>query len=170
MAQITLKGNPFHSIGQLPATGSDAPDFTLVKTDLSETSLKDYRGKKVILNIFPSIDTSVCAASERHFNEAAQSLDNTVVISVSMDLPFALKRFCAAEGLEDVIPTSAFRSQDFGKEYGVVLTDGPMKGLFSRAVVIIDEQGRVVYTQQVPEITQEPDYNEALHAVKESVS
>ena len=164
MAEITHKGQTVHTLGTLPAVGSDAPDFRLVRTDMTETVSGDYRGRKVILNIFPSIDTSTCAASERHFNEAAQDLDNTVVMSVSMDLPYALRRFCAAEGLDDVIPASAFRSPEFGRDYGVVMTDGKMRGLLSRAVVVIDEQGRVVYTQQVPEIDSEPDYTRALHA------
>ncbi len=164
MAEITHKGQAVHTIGRLPVTGSDAPGFTLVKTDLTETSLNDYRGKKVILNIFPSIDTSTCAASERRFNEAVGDLKGAVVISVSMDLPYALRRFCAAEGIAAVIPGSAFRSPGFGKDYGVLMTDGRMKGLFSRAVVVIDEQGRVVYSEQVPEINREPDYAAALRA------
>ncbi len=165
MAEITLKGSPVHTIGQLPGKGSDAPEFTLVKKDLTETSLKEYRGKNVVLSIFPSVDTRTCAASERYFNQAVQGLENTVVISASMDLPYALRRFCAAEGLEDVIPASAFRSPEFGVKYGVLMTDGKMKGLFSRAVVVIDRNGRVVYTQQVPEIDIEPDYNQVLKAL-----
>lgn len=166
MAKITLKGNPVTTIGSLPKKGSTAPDFKLTKTDLSETSLSDYKGNRVVLNIFPSIDTSTCAASVRQFNAKAQNMKNTVVLCVSMDLPFAHKRFCGAEGLKDVIPASAFRSADFGKNYGVTITDGDLTGLLSRAVVIIDGDKKVVYTEQVPEITQEPDYDKALAALQ----
>ena len=164
MAIITLKGNPVHTYGSLPPVGSVAPDFLIVKTDFTEVKLTDFRGQKVILNIFPSIDTSTCAASERRFNQFARDLENTVVISVSMDLPYALRRFCAAEGIDEVIPGSVFRSPEFGKNYGVMMTDGYMKGLMSRSIVVIDEQGKILYTQQVPEITHEPDYDEALKA------
>ncbi len=165
MASITLKGNPVNTVGELPATGNSAPGFTGVKTDLSECSLSDLTGKKVVLNIFPSIDTGVCAASARHFNEAAGSLNNTVVLCVSADLPFALDRFCGAEGLENVVPVSVFRNPEFGSEYGVTIADGPLAGLLSRAVVVIDESGKVAYTEQVPEITQEPNYEAALAAL-----
>ncbi|MEN8256795.1 MAG: thiol peroxidase [Thermodesulfobacteriota bacterium] len=164
MAQITLEGNPFKTVGELPGAGNQAPLFSLTATDLSEKTLEEYSGKKLVLNIFPSIDTSVCAASVRRFNQDASSMDNTVVLCVSADLPFAHSRFCEAEGLEDVVPVSVFRSQ-FGSDYGVTVADGPIAGLLSRAVVIIDENGKVVYTEQVAEITQEPDYQAALQAL-----
>ncbi len=162
MASITLKGNPVKTIGELPAIGSDAPAFSAVKTDLSELTLADLAGKKVVLNIFPSIDTGVCAASTHRFNKEAGALENTAVVCVSADLPFALGRFCGAEGLEDVVTVSAFRSPEFGSSYGVTIADGPLAGLLSRAVVVIDASGKVVYTEQVPEITQEPNYEAAL--------
>jgi thiol peroxidase len=146
----------------LPAIGSVAPDFTLTKSDLSEASLSDYKGKRVVLNIFPSLDTGICAASVRRFNKEVQDLDNTVVICASMDLPFAHSRFCVAEGLENVISASGFRNPSFGQDYGVTLVDSPMKGLMSRAVVVIDEEGKVIYTEQVPEIVQEPDYEKVI--------
>ena len=165
MASITLKGNPVSTVGELPAVGSSAPSFSGIKTDLSECTLADLAGKKVVLNVFPSIDTGVCAASTRHFNEAAGSLDNTVVVCVSVDLPFALGRFCGAEGLENVIPLSVFRNPEFGSGYGLTIADGPLAQLLSRAVVVIDESGKVVYTEQVPEITQEPNYEAALEAL-----
>lgn len=166
MAKITLKGNPINTIGTLPAVGAKAPDFKLTKTDLSDVSLKDFAGKKVVLNIFPSIDTGVCATSVRTFNKDAGSAPNTVVVGVSRDLPFALKRFCGAEGINNVVTTSSLRDESFGKAYGVTIADGPMAGLMSRAIVVIDEKGTVVYTEQVPEIAQEPNYAKALAAVK----
>jgi len=165
MASITLKGNPINTVGELPAIGGSAPAFNGVKKDLSACSLADFSGKRVILNIFPSIDTGVCATSTRHFNEAAQSLENTAVLCVSVDLPFALGRFCGAEGLEHVIPVSVFRNPEFGSGYGLTIADGPLAGLLSRAVVVIDESGKVIYTEQVPEITQEPNYKAALNAL-----
>ena len=165
MAKITLKGNEIETSGSLPAVGSAAPDFTLVKTDLSETSLKDYAGKNVVLNIFPSIDTGVCAASTRKFNSEAGNLKNSVVLCVSADLPFAHGRFCEAEGLKNVISASSFRSAGFGKNYGQTITTGPLAGLLARAVVVIAPDGKVKYTEQVPEIGQEPDYDSALRAV-----
>jgi thioredoxin-dependent peroxiredoxin len=165
MAQITLQGNAIHSIGELPAIGSQAKDFSLVSSDLSEKSLDNYKGKKVVLNIFPSIDTGVCAASARRFNQEASSLGNTVVVNISKDLPFALGRFCAAEGLDNVDVLSDFRGT-FGTDYGVILTDSPLKGLLSRSVIILDETGKVTYTEQVPEIVQEPNYEEALAVLK----
>lgn len=165
MASITLKGNPVNTVGELPAAGSAAPAFSALKTDLSECSLADLAGKKVILNIFPSIDTGVCAASTRRFNQEAGSLDNTVVLCVSLDLPFALGRFCGAEGLEDVVAVSVFRNPEFGSGYGVTIADGALAGLLSRAVVVIDESGNVIYAEQVPEITEEPDYEAALAAL-----
>ncbi len=166
MAEITLKGNPIHTCGELPAVGSAAPDFVLTKADLADVSLKDFEGKRIVLNIFPSIDTPVCAASVRKFNEQAQNLDNTIVLCASLDLPFAHERFCGAEGLDDVTPVSELRKRAFGEEYGVRIVDGPIAGLFSRAVVIIDEKGQIIYTAQVPEIAQEPDYEAALQALK----
>jgi thiol peroxidase len=165
MSTITLKGNAVNTIGTLPKVGSPLKDFTLVKDDLSEKSLSDYKGRKIVLNIFPSIDTGICAASARKFNEEASTLDNTVVINVSKDLPFALKRFCAAEGLDNVENLSDFRGS-FGTDYGVTLADSGMKGLLSRAVVVADEEGQIVYTEQVPEIAQEPNYEAALAALK----
>ncbi len=165
MANITFKGNPIHTVGNLPEVGTQAKEFTLVNSDLSEKKLSDYQGKKVVLNIFPSIDTGVCAASARHFNQDATSLENTVVVNVSRDLPFALSRFCAAEGLDNVDVLSDFRGS-FGEDYGVTLEDSPLHGLLSRAVVVLDENGKVVYTEQVPEIGQEPNYADALAAVK----
>ena len=165
MAEITLKGNKIHTSGRLPAIGSKAPDFMLTKTDLADVSLKDFAGKKIVLNIFPSIDTPVCASSVRRFNEAAQKLPNTVVLCVSVDLPFAHSRFCGAEGLESVVSVSELRKRQFGEDYGVRIVDGPIAGLFSRAVVILDEKGVVRYTEQVPEIAQEPNYEAALKAL-----
>ncbi len=165
MAQITLKGNAINTVGELPGVGSQAPDFTLTSTDLSEVSLKDYSGKKVILNIFPSLDTPVCANSVRKFNAEASSLDNTVVLCISLDLPFAHKRFCTTEGLENVTALSELRQRKFGEDYGVRIADGPLAGVFSRAIVVVDETGKVVYTEQVPEITQEPDYEKALKSI-----
>ena len=165
MAKITFRGSPINTAGELPAKGSAAPDFTLVKQDLSETVLADYKGKQLVLNIFPSIDTGVCAMSVRKFNEKAAALKNTVVLCVSMDLPFAQSRFCGAEGIKNVVPVSAFRSA-FGDHYGVTIADGPLAGLLSRAVVVVNESGKVIYTEQVPEITQEPDYDAALAALK----
>ncbi len=165
MAQITLKGNVINTVGELPTVGETAPDFHLVKTDLSQATLKDYRGKKVLLNIFPSIDTGVCAASVRKFNEAAAKLNNTKVLCVSRDLPFAQNRFCGAEGIENVEVLSDFAQGDFGRKYGLLIADGPMKDLHSRAIVAIDEEGKVTYTQQVNEITDEPDYERALNSL-----
>ncbi len=166
MAQITLKGNAIETVGTLPKVGRAAPALSLTKSDLSEGSLAEYAGKNVILNIFPSLDTAVCAASVRWFNAEAGILPNTVVLCISADLPFAHKRFCEVEGIENVIALSSFRSAAFGEDYGVTITTGPLAGLLSRAVVIIDKGGKVIYTEQVPEITQEPDYNAALSALK----
>jgi thioredoxin-dependent peroxiredoxin len=165
MATITLKGNTIHTIGNLPAKGSIAPDFKLTKTDLTETVLSDYTGKRLVLNIFPSLDTRTCATSVRQFNARVQNMKNTVVLCISMDLPYAHKRFCTTEGLDNVITASVFRSPEFGKDYGVTITDGTMTGLLSRAVVIIDENKKVIYTEQVPEISQEPDYDKALKSL-----
>ena len=161
MANITLKGNPLTTVGDLPAVGSTAKSFCLVGTDLAEVGLDSFKGKTVVLNVFPSIDTPVCAASVRKFNELASSRKNTVVLCVSADLPFAHGRFCEVEGLKNVHPVSVFRS-DFGKEYGLAINSGVLNGLLSRAIIVIDAQGKVVYTEQVPEITQEPNYDAAL--------
>jgi len=162
MAQITLKGSPIHTAGDLPKTGTAAPAYTLVRTDLSEVSNKDLAGQRVVLNIFPSMDTPTCAASVRKFNARANEKPNTTILCVSADLPFAQKRFCAAEGLDNVVPASTFRNADFGKTFGVALVDGPLKGLLARAVVVVDGAGKVIHTELVPEIAQEPDYNAAL--------
>lgn len=165
MASITLHGNSINTIGTLPEINSAAPDFTLVNTDLATKSLKDFAGKNLILNIFPSVDTGVCAASVRAFNEKAAALDNTEVLCISKDLPFAQKRFCGAEGIENVTNLSDFREGQFGKDYKVTIADGPMKGLLSRAIVIINPEGKVIYTEQVSEIADEPNYDAAIAAL-----
>ena len=162
MAKITFRGSPVHTQGDLPAVGSKAPDFKLTSGDLTEKTLSDFQGKKIVLNIFPSIDTGVCAASVRHFNESASGLENTAVLCISKDLPFAHSRFCAAEGLENVVSLSEFKDSNFSDAYQVKMNDGPLAGLMSRAVVVIGEDGNVKYTEQVPEIGQEPDYEKAL--------
>ncbi|MBP6635753.1 MAG: thiol peroxidase [Paludibacter sp.] len=158
MGQVTFKGSAVNTNGNLPAVGSQAPDFKLVGAGLNEISLADFKGKRVVLNIFPSIDTGVCAASVRNFNKWASGNDNAVVICVSKDLPFAASRFCGAEGLENVITASDFRYNNFATDYGVLMTDGPLAGLMARSVVAIDENGKVVYNQLVPEIVEEPNY------------
>ncbi len=160
MANITLKGNPIQTEGTLPAVGSPAPDVTLTGLDLADKKLSSIPGKRV-LNIFPSVDTGVCATSVRTFNKRATEKPNVTVINVSMDLPFALKRFCGAEGIEKALTFSGFRS-DFGKQYGVTIQDGGLAGLYSRAVIVLDESGRILHTEQVPEIGQEPNYDAAL--------
>ncbi|MBI5187081.1 MAG: thiol peroxidase [Nitrospinae bacterium] len=165
MAIITFDGKPMNTAGDLPRIGTKAPDFLLTKTDLSSVALKDFAGKKVVMNIFPSIDTPICAASVRRFNKEAGGMDNTAVLCVSMDLPFAHERFRGAEGLKNVISASAFRNASFGDAYGVRIVDGPLAGLLSRAVVVLDAQGTVVHAQQVPEITEEPDYEGALKSL-----
>ena len=159
MATVTFKGNEVKTSGQLPAVGTQAPDFKLIGSGLNEISLADFKGKRVVLNIFPSIDTGVCATSVRKFNQWASNQDNTVVICVSKDLPFASGRFCGAEGLEKVITASDFRYNNFATDYGVLMTDGPLAGLMARSVVALDENGKVIYKQLVPEITQEPEYD-----------
>lgn len=164
MATVTLKGNPINTNGDLPAVGSQAPDFALVKSDLSELTLGQYKGQRVVLNIFPSVDTPTCAQSVRTFNEKASELDNTVVICVSEDLPFAQARFCGAEGLDKVVNGSAFRS-DFSDTYGVKFVDGPLTGLAARAVVVIDEAGSVSYSQLVSEVADEPNYAPVVQAL-----
>ncbi len=167
MAKITLQGNPFNTVGDLPKVGTKAPDFKLTNSDLGDVSLDAYKGKKVVLNIFPSLDTPVCATSVRKFNAEAEKLDNTVVLCISKDLPFAHKRFCATEGLENVVSLAEMREDaEFSKTYGVGIADGPLAGLMSRAVVVLNEEGNVVYQEQVPEIAQEPNYEEALKAIK----
>jgi thiol peroxidase len=165
MATITLQGNAFQTSGNLPAKGSQAPDFKLVRSDLSEATLASYAGKKKVLNIFPSIDTGTCAMSVRHFNKSASDLNNVAVLNISADLPFAQKRFCGAEGIQNSETLSTFRS-DFAKEYGLQIENGPLAGLCSRAVVVLDEQNKVLYTEQVSEIAHEPNYAEALKALK----
>jgi thiol peroxidase len=150
----------------LPKVGTEAPDFTLVKTDLSLMSLGNFKGKKVIMNIFPSLDTPVCATSVRRFNAEADKLANTAVLCISRDLPFAQKRFCGAEGLSNVVTASEYRDSNFSNAYGVLIKDGPLAGLFSRAIVVVDETGKVIYTEQVPEIGKEPDYEKALAAAR----
>ncbi len=165
MSEITLKGNKVHTLGSLPQLGTKLKDFTLVRDDLSEKQLSDFLGKKIVLNIFPSVDTGVCAASVKKFNEEAASLENTVVINISKDLPFTLKRFCAAEGVENVETLSDFRG-NFGNDYGLTLIDSGMKGLLSRAVIVANQNGTIIYTEQVPEIAQEPNYTAALAALK----
>ncbi len=166
MAQISFKGSPIHTSGALPGPGQAAPNFTVTMADLSEMSLSDLKGRRVVLNIFPSIDTSVCAASVRRFNAEATKLENTSVLCISRDLPFAQKRFCAAEGLDHVITASEYKDDNFSRAYGVKMVDGPLKGLLSRAVVVVDESGLVLHAEQVPEITQEPDYAAALAALR----
>ena len=167
MAQITLRGNPINTVGELPAVGSPAPGFTLTGTDLGAVSSDQFGGKPTLLNIFPSVDTPVCAASVRTFNERAATSGHSV-LCVSKDLPFAQQRFCGAEGIENVITASAFRSS-FGEDYGITITDGPMAGLLGRAIVVIGADGGVVYTELVPEIATEPDYDAALAAMRSSV-
>jgi thioredoxin-dependent peroxiredoxin len=164
MAEITLGGNPVHTSGELPAVGSAAPTFTLTGSSLGDVSASDFEGKNVVLNIFPSVDTPTCATSVRTFNERAAGLDNTAVLCVSADLPFAQSRFCGAEGIENVSTASSFRSS-FGADYGVTLTDGPLAGVLSRAVVVIGTDGNVKHTELVSEIAQEPDYDAALGAL-----
>lgn len=163
--KIALKGNPVNTSGTLPAKGSQAPDFKLVRTDLSEARLADFGGKKKVLNVFPSVDTGTCAMSVRRFNKEAAALKDVAVLNISMDLPFAMKRFCGAEGIENTESLSAFRSP-FATDYGLKMTDGPLAGLCSRAVIVLDGENRVAYTQQVAEITEEPDYAAALNALK----
>ena len=165
MAKTAFKGNEVQTIGSLPSVGSKAPDFKLVSGELSEVKLSDYKGKNVVLNIFPSLDTGVCATSVRKFNEKAGSLDNTVVLGVSADLPFASSRFCSTEGIKNTTALSTFRDSSFANDYGVLMTDGPLKGLSARAVVVVNPEGNVIYNELVPEITQEPDYNSAIDSI-----
>jgi len=162
MASITLGGNPIHTSGELPKVGTKLADFKLVKNDLSVASLSDFAGKKLVLNIFPSIDTGTCATSVRTFNTKAAQLENTLVLCISRDLPFAQKRFCGAEGIENVVNLSDFRNGSFGKTNGLEIIDGVLTGLLSRSIIVVDEKGSVIYTEQVPEIASEPNYEAAL--------
>ncbi len=165
MAQITLGGNPVNTSGNLPAVGSKAPGFKLTAEDLSTKTLADFSGKKILMNIFPSIGTGVCSQAVRMFNQEASELDNTVVLCISRDLPFALSGFCASEGIENVVNLSDFKTHQFGKDYGLELLDGKFEGLLSRVVIVLDENGVVKYTEQVPEIGQEPNYKAPLYAL-----
>lgn len=165
MSKITMGGNPVHTYGEMPGKGKKLPEFSLAKKDLSTASLSDYRGKRVIMSVFPSVDTSVCATSVRKFNEKAANLNNTAVLCISRDLPFAQSRFCGAEGLNNVEMLSDFKNGDFGKKYGVELADGPFKSLHARAVIVADENGKVIHTELVKEIGEEPDYNVAIEAL-----
>ncbi|TAL82079.1 MAG: thiol peroxidase [Bacteroidetes bacterium] len=165
MAKITLKGNPVNTSGNLPAKGSNAPQFTLVKSDLSNLSLSDLKGKKLVLSISPSLDTSVCATSVRKFNEMAARKKNTMVLAITKDLPFASGRFCTTEGISNVVALSGFRDTAFGKSYGIEIIDGSFAGLYARGIVVVDENGIVIHSQLVTEIAQEPDYDTALAAL-----
>ena len=165
MATVTLKGNPIETIGELPKIGDQAPDFSLTATNLSTKSLSDFLGNKIVLNIFPSVDTGTCAASVRQFNKEASSLENTKVLCISHDLPFAQARFCGAEGLENVISLSDFKNGNFGNAYGVTFTNGPLEALLSRSVVVINEKGTIIYTEQVAETADEPNYKAAIEAL-----
>jgi len=170
VAKVTSRNQSIELAGELPAVGSQAPDFLLTGTDLQDKTLEDYAGKRVILNIFPSIDTPVCATSTKRFDSEARKLGNVVILCVSADLPFAHGRFCKAEGLSRVVPLSSLRDHEFGTRYGVRLMEGALAGLFARAVVALDETGRVIYTELVPDISDEPDYESALAAVRISNS
>ncbi len=165
MATITLGGNTVHTSGNLPEIGSQLPDFTLTTVDLASQSLQDFSGQNLVLNIFPSVDTGVCAQSIREFNKAASNLDNTTVLCISRDLPFAMARFCGAEGLDDVVSLSDFKDGNFGETYGVEMIDTAFAGLLSRCVIVADQSGKILYTEQVPEIGQEPNYKAALSAL-----
>lgn len=167
MANITLKGNPCNTSGDLPGVGSSAPGFSLVAADLSEKTLADFAGKNVIINIIPSLDTPVCALSAETFNKSAGDLGETVIVNVSADLPFAQKRFCESNNVDHVVNLSSFRCDQFGKDYGMTIVDGPLQGLLGRAIVVVDGAGNVTYTELVPEIAQEPNYDAALNAVKQ---
>ncbi len=169
MAKITLKGNPCNTSGDLPAVGSAAPDFALVAEDLSEKNLGDFSGKNIVISIVPSLDTPVCATSAKTFNEKAGELGDTVILNVSADLPFAQKRFCESANVDHVATLSSFRNDQFGNDYGISIVDGPLKGLLGRAIVVVNSEGKVTYTELVPEIAQEPDYGAALSAVKQTV-
>lgn len=165
MSKITFKGTAVNTQGDLPEVGCVAPDFILVKTDLSDVSLASFRGKNVVLNIFPSLDTAVCATSVRKFNAEASNLSNTVVLAISADLPFASERFCSTEGIKNIIPASVFRNPEFSRQYGLLMTDGPLKGLLARTVIVINPEGKIIYKELVPEITQEPNYKAAISSI-----
>jgi thiol peroxidase len=165
MAELKFKGNPIHTVGNLPKPGDKAPELKLTKDDLSDVTLGDFSGKKKILNIFPSIDTPVCASSVRKFNEKAAGKPNAVVLCISADLPFAQKRFCGAEGIKNVVNLSTFRETGFGKTYGVTMQDGPLAGLLARAVIVLDESDKVIHTELVDDITHEPNYDSALSVI-----
>ena len=166
MTTVLFQGLPCNLYGEMPKTGFDAPSFNLTGKDLNDIKLEDYKGKKLVLNIFPSLDTPVCAASVRRFNVEASKLENTAVLCVSMDLPFAMGRFCTTEGIENVAVASAFRSPEFGEEYGLMIENGPLRGLLARCVIVIDEEGKIKYVDLVDEITEEPDYEEVLKQLK----
>jgi len=165
MTKITLKGNTINTSGELPNVGSQAKDFKLIATDLSTKTLNDFKGKNLVLNIFPSVDTGTCAASVRNFNKAAAELNNTNVLCISRDLPFAQNRFCGAEGIENVVMLSDFNTGQFGKDYGLNIVDGPLTGLLSRSVLVINTEGKVIYTEQIAETTEEPNYDLALKSL-----
>lgn len=168
MTTITLKGSPVNTIGALPMIGTQAPDFTMTRDDLSEIRLHDCLGKMTVLNIFPSLDTPICAAAMKRFNEIASGHDDLIVLCISADLPFAQKRFCTAEHLKNIVPVSTFRNTDFGKTYGVTMTDSPLAGLLSRAIVVLDKQGKVIHTEQVKELATEPNYDAVLRCITSS--
>ncbi len=166
MTKITLKGNPINTIGNLPKTGSKAKKFTMIGNDLSKVKLKDFKSQRIVLNIFPSLDTGTCAASVREFNKRAADLENTKVLCISRDLPFAQARFCGAEGIKNVITISDFNKGKFGKKYGLTIKNGPLANLFSRAIIVLDKEHKIIYTEQVSEIVDEPNYEKALKALK----
>jgi len=168
MATVKLKGNPIHTSGNLPEVGKTAPDFNLTKSDLSNATLSDYRGKKVVMNIFHSIDTGTCANSVRQFNTEAAELDNTVVLCISRDLPFALNRFCGAEGIDNVETLSDYKDWNFGKSYGLEYIDGVLQGLLSRSIIVLNEEGKIIHTEQVQETSEEPNYKAALEALMDA--
>lgn len=166
METVYFQGQPMHTSGSMPAVGDKAPNFDLITPDLTEVRKDDYKGKRIVLNVFPSLDTPVCAASVRRFNQEAAGLNDTVVMCVSMDLPFAMGRFCSVNDIENVVAASAFRSPEFGHRYGLTLVDGPLKALLARAVIVIGADGKIIYSQLVGEITTEPDYQAAIAALK----
>ncbi|WP_347925639.1 thiol peroxidase [Pontimicrobium sp. SW4] len=166
MAEVSLKGNAIHTLGDIPQVGTKAPDFELAAANLSDKTLSDYKGSRVIMNIFHSIDTGTCAASVRQFNKEASELENTKVLCISMDLPFAMSRFCGAEGLENVEILSDFRNGNFGKNYNLTYVDGPIRGLLSRSIIVLDENAKVIHTEQVQEVAEEPNYKAALDSLK----
>lgn len=166
MTTILFKGSPIETIGILPIVGTQAPDFTVTKTNLSEVRLKNYLGKKIILNIFPSLDTSTCASTMHRFNEIAEQFPGILILCLSADLPFAQQRFCSVEHLDNVLPVSVFRHPNFGQDYGVLIKNSELAGLLSRAVIVIDEKGKIIYTEQVKELTEEPNYSGMIAALQ----